>query len=174
MHTQPIISSSPSSREIPLSRGCTALVDADDYERVAALKWHCTDHGYAARGGGGCAHAYMHRFILGIADKRCVDHISGNKLDNRRQNLRIASPSLNGLNRHRLNKNSTSGIRGVYWNKQKHKWAVKANPNRRQVHLGFFDSKEDARAISHGAFGVLALHSRGVLMVTVEVLNAEP
>lgn len=87
-------------RQIQLTRGQIALVDAEDYERVNQHKWNCLNFG-AAQARIGSERVQMHRFILGLTkeDKRVVDHINHNKLDNRRCNLRIVTAQQNNLNR---------------------------------------------------------------------------
>ena len=72
-----------------------------------------------------------------------VDHINRNRKDNRLENLRFATRQQNIWNRG-INKNNTSGYKGVFWNKQSNRWAAKIWLNYKQIHLGLFDSKEDA------------------------------
>lgn len=72
---------------------------------------------------------YSHRYIYekeyGPLDPDMdVDHINGNKLDNRLENLRAVSRSDNSFNRHKANLNSATGIRGVSWHKASQKYQV--------------------------------------------------
>lgn len=107
-----------SAREIVLSNGMVALVDADDYEEVSRYKWNPTlsmRHVYARRSkriGKRVTTVIMHREILKAPKDMVVDHINGNTLDNRKANLRICTNRENLGNR-KLNKNNTSGYRGV-------------------------------------------------------------
>lgn len=91
----------PAVRQIQLTRGMVALVDAADYERVNRHKWCCLNKG-AAQARIGEKRILMHRFILGLnGDNRevVVDHINHNPLDNRRCNLRVASQAQNAANK---------------------------------------------------------------------------
>lgn len=72
-----------------------------------------------------------------------VDHRNGIRSDNSWSNLRLATQQQNQANSRRP-KNNTSGFKGVFWNKQRGKWAAKINPGGRQVHLGFFDNPKEA------------------------------
>jgi len=74
-----------------------------------------------------------------------IDHKNTNRDDNWWSNLRPATNAENGFNS-KKKKNNTSGYKGVFWSKQKSKWAAKINPNRKQVHLGFFTDPKDAHA----------------------------
>src|SRR6266566_1493572 len=81
-------------QKISLTQGRSALVDDKDYAWLSKWKWHCTEHGYARR----CGYPEkspisMHREILGLqkGDRKIVDHKNGNKLDNRRSNLRLCT-----------------------------------------------------------------------------------
>lgn len=72
-------------RQVPLTRGLIALVDADDFDRVSQHKWSAMNHG-SAQARIGKTRVQMHRFILGLNgdDKAAVvDHINHNRLDNR-------------------------------------------------------------------------------------------
>jgi hypothetical protein len=73
-----------------------------------------------------------------------VDHINGDTLDNTPQNLRVCKQFENGQNRTSLNKNNTSGVRGVTWSKQKNKWAVSVMLNRKRKHIGLFSDLAEA------------------------------
>jgi histone acetyltransferase (RNA polymerase elongator complex component) len=98
----------PSKWEIPLTQGKVTLVDEEDYEILASYKWHARkDHKtfYATRRDG-YGSVSMHRCVavrMGIIptvfDKREIDHINRNGLDNTRINLRVASRSQNAANR---------------------------------------------------------------------------
>lgn len=105
----------------------------------------------------------VHRIIWlhvhGFIPKSHIDHIDGNPSNNRLANLRPATPSQNQANR-RLGKNNSSGIKGVCWDRQRHKWSAEVMVNRRKVHLGRFDHLEDAAAAyknaAHKYFGEFA------------------
>jgi hypothetical protein len=110
-------------REIPLTQGQVAIVDAEDYARLSLHKWFAAwDPGTlsfragrnAPRVNGRQKPIYMHRAVLCVEnhDKRHVDHRNHNTLDNRKQNLRIASSSENQCNRAKQ-KNNTTGYKGV-------------------------------------------------------------
>jgi len=76
-----------------------------------------------------------------------IDHINGNKSDNRIANLRLASHSENRANVHKLRSDNTSGYRGVFRHAQmKDKWYAKIGIQQKQKYLGIFDNKEDAKA----------------------------
>lgn len=108
-------------KEIQLTQGFVALVDDEDYERLKDQKWHVKRYAHTAyaqtnalKPDGSRTMRYMHRIILGLTDPAIqADHIDGNGLDNRRQNLRIASKAENLRNRSR-SRNNTSGFKGVY------------------------------------------------------------
>ena len=64
----------------------------------------------------------FHRIIMGTNDSKIqVDHINGNTLDNRKQNLRICSNQENSFNKNK-NSNNSSGYKGVYFDKERNKW----------------------------------------------------
>ena len=132
-------------KEIKLTKGYTALVSDKEYTRVvAAGPWHANIshrtvyalHAFIVKGRHGAL--VLHRFILGITDSAIkVDHKDGNGLHCNRRNMRIASDEDNAHNRC-LNKNSTSGYKGVHWNKQVQKWQATLGFKGRRIHLGLF------------------------------------
>lgn len=72
-------------------------------------------------------HQFAHRFIWEafngpIPEGMDIDHINGNRADNRLVNLRLATRVENSLNRQRANRNSASGVRGVYFHKSSGCW----------------------------------------------------
>jgi len=70
-----------------------------------------------------------------------IDHVDGNGLNNQKANLRVASHAENCANR-RINRNNTSGFKGV--SKNKERWQAYIRVAYRQIHLGYFDTPEEA------------------------------
>ena len=149
-------------KEIQLTQGKIALVDDEDYDRLIAMgKWQCS-LGYATKNVKfNSIHTTlrMHRVILtkylnlDSCNPRLVqvDHINGNKLDNRKENLRTCSPSQNSQNRP-ASKNNTSGYKGVVWHSRSKKWVAKITANGANTHLGCFDDpKLAAKAYNEAA-----------------------
>lgn len=130
-------------KAIPLTQGKEAIVDDEIYEYLTCWSWHYST-GYAKRcdwNNGKSRIVRMHHFVLPLKEGMQVDHINGNGLDNRRENLRLVTKSQNMMNRG-TQKNSTSGFKGV--NKHQGKWRAYILENRRQRHLGMFNTKEEA------------------------------
>jgi hypothetical protein len=149
-----------SYREIPLTKGQVALVDDNDALLVSGRKWTtfgARAHRYYARTGGPDGVA-MHRLIMGLArgDRREVDHINGNTLDNRRHNLRICDHRENVRNR-RLGRDNTSGYKGVTFSKGKGKWQAQIAFDGRRRHLGYFSDPQ----IAHAAYCASARELHG-------------
>ncbi len=87
----------------------------------------------------------MHRIILNYPNK--VDHKFQRRFDNRKEFIRIATNSQNGMNSG-LQSNNTSGATGVSWNKRKDKWRAQIQLDGRTINLGDyhdFDEAADAR-----------------------------
>ena len=101
---------------INLSQGLSAIVDDADYPVLSASNWFATKtrrgYTYAARWKDG-RQVYMHRQIAGVHGL-VVDHINGNTLDNRRENLRAVSVAENAQNVTRPAR-SASGERYIFW-----------------------------------------------------------
>ena len=141
----------PMTREIPLTRGYVATVDAADFEWLNQWKWHASfRHGgncYANRTGrandGTIFRITMHRLILGAPKGMVVDHIDRNTMNNTRVNLRLCTQAENSKNR-RANANGSSKYLGVYWSKAHQQWRALIRANNRINHLGLFDHEMDA------------------------------
>jgi len=141
---------------IKLTKGYSALVDECDID-LDCMKWWAatTKWGtYACRdkpmvGGVRRGKMYMHRVVaerMGLdvsKDGMVVDHINGNPLDNRRANLRLATPSQNTINQGD-NKANTSGFKGVHYDRSRGKWMafIGTKPFK---NLGRFDTFEQAK-----------------------------
>ena len=96
----------------------------------------------------------MHRDLCGLAagDRRQVDHINGDGLDNRRINLRICTPSQNSANKRKGNGTYSSKYKGVSWAKDRSKWDAYIRVNRVLRKLGGFVNEDDAaRAYNEAA-----------------------
>lgn len=155
-------------REIPLTQGYVAIVDADDFEALSRFSWSALvlrrngrTRVYAKRGtteAGRPVHIYMHRQILGATGP--VDHRNGNGLDNRKSNLRPATTSLNNANRERPAL-TLSRFRGVTPSGRPGKpWRAQIKTGGRNRNLGYFWTEEEAArawdAAALEAFGEFA------------------
>ena len=87
---------------------------------------------------------HMHREFMQAEQDQIIDHINQDKLDNRRENLRVASKSLNALNS-RKSKGKVP-FRGVFFNTQADKYTARITINGKTLHLGYFDEPEIAHA----------------------------
>lgn len=114
------------------------LIDLDDVDKARSYKWGI-NKGYAQSSKG----ILLHRLIMNPGDDMVVDHINHDKLDNRKDNLRICSTRQNTMNQD-VSKNSTSGITGVTWDKTNGKWMAYIKVNYRQITLGRFTNLDDA------------------------------
>jgi len=85
----------------------------------------------------------LHRLILNVAKGAEVDHINHKKDDCRRANLRICQRKENMRNRIRQ-RNNSSGFKGVTKNREK--WLARIKVDGKHIHLGLFDTAEDAHA----------------------------
>lgn len=117
-------------KEIKLTQGKFAIVDAEDFGFLNKLSWHYNNLGYASCSSGFLANVQMHRIILNPAKRQEVDHINEDKLDNSRANLRVCTPSNNKMNRGKLSTNTT-GYKGVTWS------GSKKNPYQAQIAVGY-------------------------------------
>jgi hypothetical protein len=132
---------------IELTQGKRAIVDDSDFETLNEFKWTAANvqgrHWYASHTFDG-KYKYMHAFIMKTPTGMVTDHINGDGLDNRRENLRICDQSINNFNRIGLNKRNTSGFHGVTLEKGGKKWKVSIQINKKYIYLGTFISPFEA------------------------------
>jgi hypothetical protein len=88
-------------------------------------------------------HVYLHRFITSAPDGFEVDHINGDRLDNRRSNLRLATGNQNAYNVG-LAATNTSGYKGVSFCKQTQRWRAQIRANKSHINIGRYMTKEEA------------------------------
>lgn len=128
-------------KEIPLTRGAVAIVDDDDFEYLSRTSWYLDVGGYAVNKTNKIV--FMHRLVAKTPEGMFTDHINGNKLDNRKENLRHCTKTENMRNRGKQN-NNTSGYKGVFWSIRAKRWRAQIVIERKAIHLGLFDTPEDA------------------------------
>lgn len=149
-------------KAIPITQGATAYVDDEDYEEISKYKWYLSSNGYAMRsvymGRNKSSAICMHRQVINLdrLSKMDVDHINNNKLDNRKENLRVCTRSENMRNRGK-NKNNKSGYKGVSWFARDSCWTAGIKHNGKRIYLGLFDNPADA----HEAYKKAALRLHG-------------
>lgn len=122
-----------------------ALIDAADADQMGQWRWTLNTNGYVWRSvNGGRRHVYLHRSLMERepGDGLFVDHVNRDKLDNRRENLRVVTPAESRQNTPSLG--GTSGHRGVSWDRHRGKWKAAAQLDRRMHHLGRFDTEDEA------------------------------
>ena len=141
-------------KEIPLTKGFVTLVDDEDFERVSARRWYAqarkSGKPYAVcavrvnRGPRGRKIWFLHWEVLSPRPGWEIDHINGDPLDNRRQNLRYVTHGQNQQNCSRRTESRKGIFKGVCWHRQRQKWVAQIAPGGKHVHLGLFDSEEAA------------------------------
>jgi hypothetical protein len=95
-------------------------------------------------------HRVIFAMVSGAWPLEHVDHMDGNTLNNRPNNLRAASNQENMRN-NRMSKANTSGATGVYWFKPRSKWLAMIGVDGKLEALGYFQQKEDAVAARKAA-----------------------
>ena len=138
---------------IKLTQGQYTLVDDADYDWLNQWKWHAVNfrgHFYVARRSrvGEFLYkkdriVYMAREILGLksGEKRQVDHINHDTLNNGRDNLRICT-HLQNLQNQSSSQNSTSRFKGVF--RSKGRWGTRIAVNSKHIYLGLFSEEKYA------------------------------
>ena len=132
---------------IKLPKGISTIVDVGDFEFLSQWKWHLTG-GYVSRTatikGNLKRQIYLHRVINQTMLGFDTDHINGNKLDNRRHNLRTATRSQNLAHSKLIRSHNASGYRGVVWDKRNLSWVAQITFKGKSFFLGNYDDIKDA------------------------------
>ena len=121
--------------------------DLEDFDKVKQCSWSENDKHYIITY---TIHRKkpipLHRYILGVHEQSIpiIDHKNNNRMDNRKTNLRFATQQTNQINR-KANKNSSTQIKGVQFNKKTNKYIAVIMINNKNIWLGSFKDKEDAK-----------------------------
>lgn len=135
-------------RRIPVGDSNFALIDAADAELIQGHRWNLLKGHNGKLYASSKARIYMHRLIAGTPVGCETDHINGDGLDNRRANLRVATPSQNRANMGKPARPDgsahTSRFKGVSWDKARGKWISRIGVNGVSRNLGRYDIEEQA------------------------------
>lgn len=146
---------------IKLTQGKKTIVDNEDFDYLNQWKWHFHNNGYAVRtinSGGGrklnkTTQLKMHRVIVNTPKDFMTDHINGNRLDNRKVNLRICTNLENSWNARSYKRSRKDGkvskYKGVYC--EAGKWRSKIQYKGKKIHIGMFKSEVEA-ALAYNSF----------------------
>lgn len=144
--------SGPKARAV----GAEAIIDKEKVELVEGWAWRLHANGYAVRNvkkNGKNATIRMHRVVAGIADNTDleVDHINGNPLDNRMENLFFGltkSKAFRSLQSRRCRSYGAVDRRGVRWYEKAGKYRVRMRDiNGKARNYGYFHDKEEASRV---------------------------
>ena len=129
-------------REILVSRGkYVALVDDEDYGRIAQYRWHRSANGYAVRWSPDRSRRIaMHREVLRFPAASCLDHANGNPLDNRKANLRTCTAADNARNSRAVRGKSVKGVQQYLADR----WRARIRIDGRLTHIGSFATEWEA------------------------------
>lgn len=125
-----------------LKNGNKFLFDYEDFPTVAAHKWSVEDSGYVHTTIGG-KHIRLHTLLLKVPDGMVIDHINGNRADNRKANLRAASNAENCRNQ-KLNTRNTTGYKGVFFDNRRNRYSADITFNYKHIFLGYFNDPYEA------------------------------
>jgi hypothetical protein len=138
-------------RLLDLPHGKQTLIDESDYAQVKDLTLYVGSNGYvyfSVWKDGRSFPQTLHGLLMKTPTGMHTDHINGDKLDNRRSvNLRVVSPAINQINRRHVNRNNSTGIRGVSYCPRlspSNPWRAQITVNRKNLHLGLFATREEA------------------------------
>lgn len=126
-----------------------AKVDDEDFEWLSKFNWHKSgkpNRPYAYRNVPQTVPMHfssMHRLIMNPKRGEFVDHKNRDTLDNRKENLRVCTPSENSANQI-IRDGFSSAFKGVCWCKRKRKWRATIVCEKIQTHIGYFKLEEDA------------------------------
>lgn len=133
-------------KKIPLSQGKFALVDDEDFEFLNQFKWHLNNSGYAKTNSSinkKPIHFLMHRLVFWALNGEILDHKNRDKLDNRKENLRVVSHKQNQINRG-PHKNNKLQIKGVVQRGPKCFRAYSYTKDKKQITLGHYKTVKEA------------------------------
>lgn len=156
---------------IPLTDGYEAIIDAADVPLVSVGNWYAQASSrkdgslltvYAKRDFGNVRSVRLHRYLLDASEAEFVDHIDGDGLNNRRSNLRVATPAQNAHNA-RVRVDNVSSYKGVFWDADHQRYRARITAHKQSHSLGNFRCVTAAAVAYvkasrriHGEFGRVA------------------
>lgn len=140
--TSTVVDNGDGSATVTTAKGQIILIDASDRAVAERYSWCVSKTGYAVANTGNRV-VKMHRYILGVNDpEEIIDHINGNRLDNRRKNLRRCTAKENSRNL-KLKVTNNSGYAGI--RETEHgTYNVRITFQRKEIHIGNYKSYEEA------------------------------
>lgn len=144
--------------------GTEFQIDESDYSLLTGKKFRINADGYVVFRLNNRI-TRLHRFLT-LADRHLwVDHKNHDRLDNQRNNLRVCTPSQNGINRRKITSRAfTSHFKGVQWSPRNNKWLARGKKNGTSKYLGLFVCEADAATAynfwAHEVFGEYAMFNK--------------
>lgn len=147
-------------KTIRLTHGKITLVDDEDYEELSKHRWYFDHLGYAARNSKKCDNMpkrktiFLHRVVAKTISGMHTDHINGDRLDNRKSNLRACTNAQNRKNM-KMHKNNSLGFKGIRRHGKKFQAVIQNE--KKFMCLGTFTTKEEAAT----AYNIAAIKYHG-------------
>lgn len=136
-------------KKIKITQGKETIVDDKDFKKVNKNKWSYHHSGYVVRGK---PQVSLHRFIMRAKKRQYIDHINGDKLDNRKSNLRFCTPVQN-----QYNKFGTRNVqKGIWWREARKAWIVRIQADGKRHWVGYF--KKYSEALEAHKMACIKLH----------------
>jgi hypothetical protein len=165
-------------KEIMLTQGAVSVVDDEDFEMINSFKWQIRRNKYTSyacriyRTKDGRKEMSIHQMILKPKEGYQIDHIDGDGLNNRRDNLRYVTKGQNRMNMKNVNPFSSSKFKGVTL--FRNKWMAQLRYNDKHYYLGVFHGEIDAaRAYDKKAIELFGVFARPNFECNQEMRNRE-
>ena len=136
--------------------GDSFIFDCEDIKTVQLYRWYIDNYGYICASTSNHRSTKLHRLLMNAQNGEVVDHINGNPRDCRKSNLRIITQRENTYNSG-ARKSSTTGYKGVCFDKRRGKYAAYITPDGKHLALGYHGTPEAAAE----AYNVAALRLYG-------------
>jgi hypothetical protein len=145
---------------IKLNNSNNPVLLSEEDKELLKFGWYLDTRGYIERSNGKHSKKRLHREVMermlgtSLNSKQQVDHINGDRLDNRRENLRLATSSQNNMNS-KISTRNNSGYKGVSFHKRTGKWRVVICAEGKRTEVGLFsDLVEAAQAYDKAAISI--------------------
>lgn len=148
--------------------GTEFIIDDEDFVKVDQYTWHIntppsSKTSYVMANISKKVKIKLHRFLLNVTNSKIqIDHINGNGLDNRKENLRLVTNAQNSRNKSKyITTNSTSKYKGVFFCKQRNKWVAQICLDYKKIFIGRFKTEiEAAKAYNEKALTLFGQYAK--------------